>query len=60
MTGLDVFNLRCQLDLTQRQLRDKLGYKDVMTISRWERGAKKVPKRAAVKMRALLKKERKK
>jgi DNA-binding transcriptional regulator YiaG len=56
MTGADVYNLRRKLDITQVQLRDLLNYKDVMTISRWERGVKTVPERAAVKMRALVKK----
>lgn len=53
MTPQDVQNLRRRLRLTQEALRQELGYKDVMTISRWERGVKTVPRWAIVKMRAL-------
>lgn len=55
MTAAEVFEFRRRKRITQKQLRDLLGYKDVMTISRWERGVKVVPESAATKMREMLK-----
>lgn len=55
MTAAQVFSLRKRLGITQNELRRRLNYRDVMTISRWERGVKRVPKRAAERLRALRK-----
>lgn len=60
MTAAEVFEFRRRMRITQDRLRELLGYKDVMTISRWERGVKDVPEHAAEKMKEMLRQNRKK
>lgn len=54
MDGPELFRIRSQLGLTQKQLAEKLGY-DRNAIWRWERGIHPIRRTVALAVRALLK-----
>ena len=52
MTGDDLILWRKKQELTQRELARSLGV-DVMTVSRWERGARGIPALLPLSLEAL-------
>lgn len=58
MTPEEVFRIRSSFGDSQTDFARRIGYRESQTISCWERGAKVVPNRAAVAMRALAEAQR--
>ena len=54
MRGKELKTLRKKAGLTQRQLADKLGFSRRETISDYERGEKRIPKRSSIAIRLVL------
>ena len=47
MTPAELLAIRTRLGLSQRELAEAVGYRDPMSVSRWERGVALIPKVAA-------------